>query len=73
MDFGFTEEQEALRKSAREFLTDRSTTGLVRELMASKKYRARDIYPRLSPELQKLFEQWKKTHKKEGVKPNSGQ
>ncbi|MGH2725430.1 MAG: acyl-CoA dehydrogenase family protein, partial [Actinomycetota bacterium] len=36
MDFGFTEEQEALRKSAREFLTDRSTTALVRELMASK-------------------------------------
>ena len=36
MDFGFTEEQEALRKSAREFLTDRSTTGLVRDLMASK-------------------------------------
>ena len=36
MDFGFTEEQEALRKSAREFLTDRSTTTLVRELMASK-------------------------------------
>ena len=36
MDFGFTEEQEALRKSAREFLSDRSTTGLVRDLMASK-------------------------------------
>ena len=36
MDFGFTEEQEALRKSAREFLTDRSTTELVRDLMASK-------------------------------------
>ena len=36
MDFGFTEEQEALRKSAREFLTDRSTTQLVRDLMASK-------------------------------------
>jgi alkylation response protein AidB-like acyl-CoA dehydrogenase len=36
MDFGFTEEQEALRKSAREFLNDRSTTQLVRDLMASK-------------------------------------
>jgi alkylation response protein AidB-like acyl-CoA dehydrogenase len=36
MDFGFTEEQEALRKSAREFLTDRSTTALVRQLMAHK-------------------------------------
>ena len=36
MDFGFTEEQEALRKSAREFLTDRSTTALVRKLMDDK-------------------------------------
>jgi alkylation response protein AidB-like acyl-CoA dehydrogenase len=36
MDFGFTDEQEALRKSAREFLTDRSTTQLVRTLMKSK-------------------------------------
>ena len=36
MDFGLTDEQEALRKSAREFLTDRSTTSLVRKLMASK-------------------------------------
>jgi len=36
MDFGLTDEQEALKKSAREFLTDRSTTALVRKLMASK-------------------------------------
>jgi alkylation response protein AidB-like acyl-CoA dehydrogenase len=36
MDFGLSEEQEALRKSAREFLTDRSTTALVRKLMTSK-------------------------------------
>ena len=43
-----------------------------REMMAAKKYRARDIYPKLSPELEKLFEEWKKTHKKEGVKPNVG-
>jgi regulator of RNase E activity RraA len=48
------------------------TENFKRELMRSKKYRARDIYPRLSPELEKLFEEWKKTHKKEGVKPNSG-
>ena len=47
------------------------TENFKRELMASKKYRARDIYPNLSPELQKLFEEWKKTHKKEGVKPNN--
>lgn len=48
------------------------TENFKREMMASRKYRARDIYPRLSPELEKLFEEWKKTHKKEGVKPNSG-
>ena len=48
------------------------TENFKREMMATKKYRARDIYPRLSPELEKLFEAWKKTHKKEGVKPNVG-
>ena len=48
------------------------TENFKREMMRSKKYRARDIYPTLSPELQKLFEEWKKTHKKEGVKPNVG-
>jgi regulator of RNase E activity RraA len=48
------------------------TENFKREMMHSKKYRARDIYPTLSPELQKLFEEWKKTHKKEGVKPNVG-
>ena len=48
------------------------TENFKREMMATKKYRARDIYPKLSPELQKLFEEWKKTHKKEGVKPNVG-
>ena len=35
MDFGFTEEQEALRKSAREVLAERSTAAVVREVMAS--------------------------------------
>ena len=48
------------------------TENFKREMMRSKKYRARDIYPSLSPELQKVFEEWKKTHKKEGVKPNVG-
>lgn len=48
------------------------TENFKREMMQSGKYRARDIYPSLSPELQKLFEEWKKTHKKEGVKPNVG-
>jgi regulator of RNase E activity RraA len=33
-----------------------------REMIASRKYRTREIYPRLSPELEKLFEEWKKTH-----------
>lgn len=32
------------------------------EAMKSGKYRTRDIYPRLSPELEKVFEEWKKTH-----------
>ncbi|MGH9373082.1 MAG: RraA family protein [Vicinamibacterales bacterium] len=48
------------------------TENFKREMMRSKKYRARDIYPRLSPELEKVFEEWKKTHKKEGIKPNAG-
>ncbi|MFN0086616.1 MAG: RraA family protein [Blastocatellia bacterium] len=30
------------------------------EMMKSGKYRTRDIYPRLSPELQQAFEEWKK-------------
>ena len=40
-----------------------------REMMRSKKYRTRDIYPKLSPELEKLYEEWSKTHPKEGVTP----
>lgn len=38
------------------------TENFKREMMRSKKYRARDIYPKLSPEMEKLFEEWKKTH-----------
>ena len=33
-----------------------------REMIRDTKYRARDIYPVLSPELEKIFEEWKKTH-----------
>ena len=33
-----------------------------REMIRTKKYRTRDIYPRLSPEMERLFEDWKKTH-----------
>jgi 4-hydroxy-4-methyl-2-oxoglutarate aldolase len=33
-----------------------------REMISDTKYRARDIYPVLSPELEKVFEEWKKTH-----------
>ncbi len=33
-----------------------------REMMNSGKYRTRDIYPRLSPEVEKLYEEWKKKH-----------
>jgi regulator of RNase E activity RraA len=46
------------------------TENFKREMMATKKYRARDIYPNLSPELKQLFEEWKKSHPKAGVKPN---
>ncbi len=46
------------------------TENFKREMMRSRKYRSRDIYPTLSPELEKVFEEWKKVHKKEGVKPN---
>ena len=48
------------------------TENFKREMMATKKYRARDIYPKLSPALEKLFEEWKKTHQREGVMPNVG-
>jgi 4-hydroxy-4-methyl-2-oxoglutarate aldolase len=45
------------------------TENFKREMMHSHKHRARDIYPKLSPELEKVFEEWKKTHPKAGVKP----
>jgi regulator of RNase E activity RraA len=46
------------------------TENFKREMMRSRKYRSRDVYPTLSAELEKVFEEWKKAHKKEGVKPN---
>jgi 4-hydroxy-4-methyl-2-oxoglutarate aldolase len=56
-------------------IADAETTVLTenfkREMMRSKKYRARDIYPTLSKELEKIFEEWKKSHPKAGVKPNT--
>jgi len=33
-----------------------------REMIRGTKYRAGDIYPSLSPELEKVFEEWEKTH-----------
>jgi 4-hydroxy-4-methyl-2-oxoglutarate aldolase len=33
-----------------------------REMIATGKYRTSDIYPKLSPAMEKLFEEWKKTH-----------
>lgn len=33
-----------------------------REMIATGKYRTNEIYPRLSPAMEKLFEEWKKTH-----------
>jgi 4-hydroxy-4-methyl-2-oxoglutarate aldolase len=47
------------------------TENFKREMIRSKKYRTRDVYPRLSPELEKIFEEWKKTHPKAGVKPGN--
>lgn len=38
------------------------TENFKREMIRSKKYRTRDIYPRLSPEMEKVFEEWKKQH-----------
>ena len=46
------------------------TENFKREMMRSRKYRSRDIYPVLSPALEKVFEEWQKVHKKEGVTPN---
>jgi 4-hydroxy-4-methyl-2-oxoglutarate aldolase len=45
------------------------TENFKREMMRTRKYRSRDIYPKLSPELEQTFEEWKKTHTKEGVVP----
>lgn len=33
-----------------------------REMIQTGKYRTKEIYPKLSPELEKIFEEWKKTH-----------
>lgn len=38
------------------------TENFKREMMRGRKYRSRDIYPKLSPELEKVFAEWKKTH-----------
>jgi 4-hydroxy-4-methyl-2-oxoglutarate aldolase len=45
------------------------TENFKREMMRTRKYRSRDIYPKLSPELEQKFEEWKKIHPKEGVVP----
>ena len=45
------------------------TENFKREMMHSRKYRSRDIYPTLSPEMEKVFAEWQKTHPKTGVKP----
>lgn len=47
------------------------TENFKREMMRAKKYRTRDIYPKMSPEMEKVFEEWKKTHPLESnVTPN---
>lgn len=45
------------------------TENFKREMMRSGTHRSRDIYPVLSPALEKAFEEWKKTHPKEGILP----
>ena len=39
-----------------------STENFKREMMRSGKYRSRDIYPKLSPELEKRYQEWLKTN-----------
>lgn len=39
-----------------------NTENFKREMMRSGKYRSRDVYPKLSPELEKRYQEWVKTH-----------
>jgi regulator of RNase E activity RraA len=39
-----------------------NTENFKREMMRSGKYRSRDIYPKLSPELEKRYQEWLKTN-----------
>lgn len=39
-----------------------NTENFKREMMRSGKYRSRDVYPRLSPELEKRYQEWVKTN-----------
>ncbi len=39
-----------------------NTETFKREMMRSGKYRSRDIYPKLSPELEKIYAEWVRTH-----------
>ena len=50
------------RRSSRARRTRVYTETFKREMIQTGKYRTKEIYPRLSPELEKVFEEWKKTH-----------
>jgi len=39
-----------------------NTENFKREMMRSGKYRSRDVYPKLSPELERRYQEWVKTH-----------
>jgi regulator of RNase E activity RraA len=39
-----------------------NTENFKREMMRSGKYRSRDVYPKLSPELEKRYQEWVKTN-----------
>jgi peptide chain release factor 2 len=66
---GGTESQDWAEMLLRMYVRWFERRNFKREMMRSKQHRARDIYPVLSPELEKVFEEWKKTHPKEGVLP----
>jgi alkylation response protein AidB-like acyl-CoA dehydrogenase len=48
MDFGLSEEQQELKRSARDFLTQECTTARVREIMADDQGMPRDLYAEMA-------------------------
>jgi alkylation response protein AidB-like acyl-CoA dehydrogenase len=48
MDFGLSQEQQELKRSAREFLTNECATGFVRKMMADKDGMPRELYDEIA-------------------------